>query len=151
MNYARTVKASMIALTCTMMLTACSDERPQPGTIRQTGFPGQVTAGGTSSGELMSRIDNTVAQMPAGTPGIPEGSGGSTGGAAMGATVQSQAAAGNGGSNPPPTPSQAAPASPVREGRGITAHDPSVATSKAGIGVVGAPEKGQLNIPEGPK
>ena len=151
MKYPHAVHASTSALACAMLLMACSDEGSPSGTIRQTGFPGQVTAGGTSSGEVMSHIQNTVEQMPAGTPGIPEGSGGTTGGAAMGAAVQSQVAPNVGGSNPPPTPSQTAPASPLREGRGITAHDPSVATSRPRIGVLGAPEKGQINIPEGPK
>ncbi len=139
--------AGITALACALLLSACSDQRAQSSAVRQTGFPGQVSAGGTSSGEVMSRAPNTVAQMPAGTPGIPQGSGGTTGGAALGATVQSQATPDQQG-GPPPAPSRAAP---MREGRGVTAPNPTIATSKPAIGVGGTPEKGEIKLPEGPK
>jgi hypothetical protein len=50
---------------------------------KQTGFPGQVSAGGGTSGEVMARAGGTTAMpAPSGTPGIPQGAGGTTGGAA---------------------------------------------------------------------
>lgn len=47
----------------------------------QTHFPGQITAGGNTSGEVLAKNANTTANMPSGTPGIPQGAGGNTGGA----------------------------------------------------------------------
>jgi hypothetical protein len=57
--------------------------------ILQTRFPGETTAGGGTSGEVMARAD--TAKTQGGTPGIPKGAGGNTGGAQ---TSQSTSAAG---------------------------------------------------------
>lgn len=55
----------------------------------QTKFPGQVSAGGGSSGEVLGRVGPTKdATYAGGTPGIAGGSGGNTGGAATGGSVQ---------------------------------------------------------------
>ncbi|TFW09755.1 hypothetical protein E4K72_04360 [Oxalobacteraceae bacterium OM1] len=48
---------------------------------RQTHFPGQITAGGSTSGEVLAKNSAQTANMAGGTPGIPKGSGGNTGGA----------------------------------------------------------------------
>jgi len=77
-------------------ITGCAD-RPEtsPDTgVRQTRFPGQITAGGGTSGEVMERSSKKVASGgdPSGTPGIPEGSEGNTGGAALGGTTRGAAA-----------------------------------------------------------
>ncbi|MFL6674371.1 MAG: hypothetical protein ACJ8LG_13895 [Massilia sp.] len=58
--------------------------------VMQTRFPGEVTSGGGTSGEILTRnapptTDGTYA---GGTPGIAGGSGGNTGGAGTGGTVQ---------------------------------------------------------------
>ena len=57
--------------------------------IVQTKFPGQVTAGGLTSGQIMARSakPETNAVYGGGSPFIAGGSGGNTGGAAMGGTV----------------------------------------------------------------
>ena len=57
--------------------------------MRQTAFPGMVTAGGGSSGAVMARTarPETDATYAGGTPGIAGGSGGTTGGAATAGTV----------------------------------------------------------------
>jgi hypothetical protein len=86
---------------------------PKEGVI-QTKFPGQVTAGGGSSGQVMARSakPETNAAYAGGTPGIAGGSGGNTGGAALGGTVSetgqgpdrgvtAPASAGNPGNKPP--------------------------------------------------
>lgn len=58
--------------------------------VKQTGFPGQVSAGGSTSGEVMARASKPAnTPDPSGTPGIPQGAGGNTGGAAMGGTTGS--------------------------------------------------------------
>lgn len=64
--------------------------------VVQTGFPGHLAAGSKSSGEVMQSSAQAVkSQMPSGTPGIPEGSGGTTSGAAMGGTSPGAAVAGD--------------------------------------------------------
>ncbi|MDB5931530.1 MAG: hypothetical protein JWR60_3237 [Polaromonas sp.] len=76
----------LLVLAC--LGTGCGNqgEERQSG-VQQTGFPGQFTAGGSSSGEVLSRASQaTRSTAPAGTPGIPQGSGGNTSGAAMGGT-----------------------------------------------------------------
>ncbi len=57
--------------------------------VRNTGFPGQVTAGGGTSGEVIAQAKRAAdGSYAGGTPGIAGGSGGNTGGAATGGTVQ---------------------------------------------------------------
>jgi hypothetical protein len=59
------------------------------GGVVQTRFPGQVSAGGGTSGEVIARAGGAKSgAYTGGTPGIPMGSGGNTGGAATGGTVQ---------------------------------------------------------------
>ncbi|WP_334187942.1 hypothetical protein [Noviherbaspirillum sp.] len=120
--------------------------------VRQTGFPGQVSAGSATSGQVMARSGNEAkaagapgasgsagsppatapagpkdqaaaganagqeavrGQSPAGgvsgTPGIPEGSGGTTSGAAMGGTTSGAAA-----TQVAPPPGGAAPNVPAQ-------------------------------------
>ena len=57
--------------------------------VIQTKFPGQVTAGGSTSGQVIARSakPTTDATYAGGTPGVAGGSGGSTGGAATAGTV----------------------------------------------------------------
>ncbi len=86
-NYA----ASLIACLATAFAASgCDSAGPVAGNgVAQTGFPGQVSAGGGTSGQVMAKAgDATKASSPAGTPGIPQGSGGNTGGATMGGTTQ---------------------------------------------------------------
>jgi hypothetical protein len=93
-------------------ITGCgnrSDTPPDTG-VRQTHFPGQVTADGATSGEVMERSKKVASSgAPSGTPGIPEGSEGNTGGAALGGTTSGAAATKDtrdgrepSGSTPPP-------------------------------------------------
>lgn len=71
--------------------TGCSrgTERASSGVI-QTKFPGQVTAGGGTSGQVLTANAKPVtdATYAGGTPGIAGGSGGSTGGTAIGGAMQ---------------------------------------------------------------
>ena len=87
MNQARIF---LLALSLSIGLVACdSDERAANDTgAEQSRFPGQVSAGGGTSGEVMERNKGvTDTPDPSGTPGIPQGSGGTTSGAAMGGTT----------------------------------------------------------------
>lgn len=78
-------------------LAAC-DRGNDNHEVRQTKFPGQFSAGGGTSGEVMARNSTaTSGRAPAGTPGIPQGAGGNTGGAAMGGSVAGSTASGQEG------------------------------------------------------
>lgn len=58
--------------------------------VTQTKFPGMVTSGGNTSGEVLARAKSSEVSSSgeaSGTPGIPEGSGGNTSGAALGGTT----------------------------------------------------------------
>lgn len=58
--------------------------------VTQTKFPGMVTSGGDTSGQVLARAKSSEVSSSgeaAGTPGIPEGSGGNTSGAALGGTT----------------------------------------------------------------
>jgi hypothetical protein len=83
----------MHAGSAALLLSAAGCERrheESAGGVIQTRFPGQVTAGGGTSGQVLARNapPTTDATYAGGTPGIAGGSGGTTGGAATGGTVQ---------------------------------------------------------------
>jgi hypothetical protein len=90
--------AALLAISSALLgsIAGCADRRDASSSdtgIRQTHFPGEVTAGGGTSGEVMERSKKVASSgAPSGTPGIPEGSGGNTGGAALGGTTSPAAA-----------------------------------------------------------
>jgi len=63
---------------------------PAANGVLQTKYPGQVSAGGLASGQLMARTarDTTDAIYAGGTPGIAGGAGGNTSGAAIGGATR---------------------------------------------------------------
>jgi hypothetical protein len=85
------------ALALAMFASGCGDHQNVASNgVRQTNFPGQLAAGGKSSGEVMQQKGEGVkSSMPSGTPGIPQGAGGTTSGPAMGGTTPGAATAGN--------------------------------------------------------
>lgn len=72
-----------------MLLTAAGCKRHGDAAIQETKFPGMVTAGGGTSGQVMARSSKpkTDATYAGGTPGHAGGAEGNTGGAAMGGTT----------------------------------------------------------------
>jgi len=75
----------MLAVAC--IAAACDRHRGEDGS-RQTKFPGMVTAGGATSGEVMNAAKKaTDGSYAGGTPGTAGGMEGNTGGAKMGGTV----------------------------------------------------------------
>lgn len=79
-----------LAAAC-IALTGCNrDQADAKDGIIQTKFPGQVSAGGMTSGQIMAHSSKpeTNAVYGGGSPFIAGGSGGNTGGAAMGGTVR---------------------------------------------------------------
>lgn len=72
------------------------------GGVRHTAFPGQVTAGGGTSGEVIAQAKRaTDASYAGGTPGIAGGAGGNTGGAATGGSVTESGHGPSGNTAPP--------------------------------------------------
>lgn len=110
-----------LSVVLTTALAACgkSDTSPAGTGVRQTHFPGGVTSGGGTSGEIMARAGSAGTSAKAagdegkrgqaatpggsvsGTPGIPEGAGGTTSGPAMGGTTPGAA-----GTKDAPAPKQ---------------------------------------------
>lgn len=116
----------VLALAGAVMLGACGRDELEVG-AEKTGFPGQVTAGGSTSGEVMARAKPQVDTSTGGTPGIPQGSGGNTGGAAMGGTSGGSTLGGTGDKTAAQTPA-AQPAGEPKDGAATSAP----ASSQAG-------------------
>ena len=107
------MKASTLALglfAAGISLAGCDrgHTNPKDGVV-QTKFPGQVTSGGGTSGQVMARSSKpeTNAAYAGGTPGIAGGAGGTTGGAAMGGTVAETGQGPTQGVTPPASAAQA--------------------------------------------
>ena len=84
-----------------LVLLGCSPRGDAAG-VRNTAFPGQVTAGGGTSGEVIAQAKRaTDASYAGGTPGIAGGAGGNTGGAATGGTVTESGHGPSGKTAPP--------------------------------------------------
>jgi hypothetical protein len=123
MNRTRTF---LLGLLLPVFLVACDreDGAVSDTGIQQSRFPGQVSAGGGTSGEVMAR-NKGVADTPdpSGTPGIPQGAGGNTSGAAMGGTTGGQPGSTDApvkeekGAKPTDPAKGAAGGTPPREGR----------------------------------
>ncbi len=79
----------------------------------RTGFPGQVSAAGGTSGEVMARAGELrKVEDEAGTPGIPKGAGGNTAGPQPGASVRQSALGATGNGTQPSQASKALRAMP---------------------------------------
>lgn len=87
-------------------------EAPVKDGVGQTLFPGMVTAGGHTSGEVFARTSKAgaVEPGPAGTPGIPKGAEGNVGGTNLGATAAAPASGAGAGAAVPAAPASAAAA-----------------------------------------
>ena len=86
------------------------DDKAADAGMRKTAFPGMVTAGGGTSGEVIARTakPSTDGSYAGGTPYIAGGAGGNTGGTATGGAVQESGHGPSGNTAPPaakPTPS----------------------------------------------
>ena len=116
----KTQHAAMVALLLPLLVAGCSGDRrdslPVVDGVLQTKVPGQERTGGGTSGAVMAAEGGRkpADPGPAGTPGIPLGSGGNTGGTEMGAVVMGDPTTGlpgsTAGSAPRAAASGAAPA-----------------------------------------
>jgi hypothetical protein len=73
-----------------LVLSAAGCKQHGDNAMRETKFPGMVSAGGGTSGQVMAAHTGpkTDATYAGGTPGIAGGAGGNTAGAATGGTVR---------------------------------------------------------------
>jgi hypothetical protein len=79
------ILGAVALLACT--LAGCDrGQAPAANRVIQTKYPGQVSSGGMTSGQIMARTarPETDATYAGGTPGIAGGSGGNTSGAEIG-------------------------------------------------------------------
>lgn len=93
----------MAVLVLLVLLGAAGCKPHGDGAQRQTKFPGMVTAGGGTSGQVMAAHGGpkTDAGYAGGTPGIAGGSGGNTAGAATGGSVRETGQGPSQGVTPP--------------------------------------------------
>jgi hypothetical protein len=123
------------ALVGALALAACqrAADEPQP-----TRFPGQISAGGGTSGSVMAAAKPMdKAMREAGTPGIPQGAGGNTAGAKLGGSTGSGALANSGEQ----TAAQRVPGTgaPAHDGAAASAPQTAAATAAAGGAAASAP------------
>ena len=127
--------AMTFAIGCAMLAGCDRGHADAQEGVIQTKFPGQVTAGGLTSGQVMARSSKpeTNAAYAGGTPGIAGGSGGTTGGAALGGTV---AETGQGPSQGTTTPASAGQAGnkPTGDYGGPPANAPAAGVTPVGAG-----------------
>lgn len=101
------MKTMMVAACALAVLAAGCDRdkgtEPAADGVRQTRFPGQVTAGGATSGTVIASTQRaTDASYAGGTPGTAGGMEGNVGGAKMGGTVAESGHAPSGTNTKPP-------------------------------------------------
>lgn len=103
-------KCTACAATLVLLLSACNAHDASSAAPRQTRFPGQVTAGGGTSGEVFAQNSRhkTPGETTGGTPFHAGGAGGNTGGTATAGTVQ-ESGQGPSGVQPPSDPSPKTP------------------------------------------
>ena len=103
-----TICAAVLAL----LLSACEAHDRGSTSVRQTRFPGQITAGGGTSGEVLARNSHpkTAGETTGGTPFHAGGAEGNTGGTATAGTVQ-ETGHGPTGKQPPQDPGANTPPS----------------------------------------
>ena len=82
---------ALLMLGALTLLAGCNREpAPAANGVIQTKYPGQISAGGASSGAIMAATDRptTDAIYGGGTPGIAGGAGGNTSGAEIGGATR---------------------------------------------------------------
>jgi hypothetical protein len=87
----------------------CDHNAVGAGGVIQTKFPGQVTSGGGTSGQVLARNAKPVTDgaYAGGHPGMAGGAGGTTGGAATAGTVQESGHGPSSGASQPASVGQA--------------------------------------------
>lgn len=84
------VRAGAALLAALLLLAGCDRGPKVEDGVVQTKFPGMVSAGGGTSGEVIAQAGGKATAPPAGTPGIPQGAEGNTGGTRLGGTSGEQ-------------------------------------------------------------
>jgi hypothetical protein len=95
---------TLVLIVAAAALAGCSrHETAADAGMRKTSFPGMVTAGGGTSGEVLARNAKPVTDgsYAGGTPFIAGGAGGTTGGTATAGAVQESGHGPSGKTAPP--------------------------------------------------
>lgn len=89
-THMRWAPLSLLMLSVTLVAGCDRGREQRADGIVQTKYPGQVTAGGATSGTILAQTSRptTDAVYAGGTPGIAGGSGGNTSGANIGGSTQ---------------------------------------------------------------
>ena len=122
------------------LLAGCGDKPTSAAHgVIQTKYPGQVSSGGATSGQVLARNarPDTDATYAGGTPGIAGGAGGNTSGAETGGTVQESGQGPSSGTTQPSSAGRPGAALQAGDTGGATPPSPqreSAPTSNAGPG-----------------
>jgi hypothetical protein len=109
-----------LSLGFAVALASCGNEGAQVATkVTQTRFPGEVSAGGGTSGEAMAQATQAGSRQ-AGTPGIPQGAEGNAGGTQMGGTAGASTLGGTGAKT-----AQQSPTAPAQAPKQTEASSPA--------------------------
>lgn len=149
------MKVLAMGLVAAAVLGGCgrgSGDPPAGSALRQTELPGQMTAGGQTSGTVIATAARTppkdmgTASREAGTPGIPEGSGGNTSGARLGGTTGPSALSNSGEQTAAQrTPGQGAPAHAADAPRAAAASAPAAVSAASAAAAAAAEQKRLLD------
>lgn len=143
----RLLGAGLVAVVAAVaVLAGCgrgASEPPAGSALRQTELPGQITAGGHTSGTVIASTPRTpvkdmgTASREGGTPGIPQGAGGNTSGTKMGGTTGESALSNSGEQTAAQrTPGEGAPAHAADASRGASA--PTAPAAPAAVSAASA-------------
>ena len=101
-SFASFASFALLALSA-LSFSACGAREASLAAPRQTGFPGQISAGGGTSGQVLTHNGRpkTSGETTGGTPFHAGGAEGNTGGTATAGTVQ-ESGQGPSGKQPPP-------------------------------------------------
>ena len=134
-----------LVLAACLLAAGCGPRGPgQEDGVLQTKFPGQVSAGGGTSGEVIARTAGSKqAAPPAGTPGIPQGAEGNVGGTAPGGTVAKSESGTAAGVPAGGGPQKAASAAADPGASGVVPPGVSASAATSSGGAVG----GMSNVP----
>ncbi|NML15900.1 hypothetical protein [Azohydromonas caseinilytica] len=136
----RGISLAGAALLAALLAAGCDRGPKVEDGVVQTKFPGQVSAGGGTSGEVIAQSGGKQTAPPAGTPGIPQGAEGNVGGARMGGTGGERV---SGGLPAGEGPQKAASATADPGASGVVPPGVSASAATSSGGAVG----GMSNVP----
>lgn len=140
---ASTIFIQAVAVALSASVLAGCEGKPGAAShgVVQTGYPGQVSAGGATSGQILARNakPETDATYAGGTPGIAGGAGGNTSGAETGGAVQESGQGPSSGVTQPSSAGQSGGALPAGDKGGAAPQPATRETAPASNAGANAP------------